>query len=99
MADMCVVPCSSGSRGYSEDAEAPPRFFERLCGRFEVSREQTQVFGEFSRCMRQCSLAFFLVSATNIILTISQVTGLAGWPWPMLAAVSAFQDCACSKSV
>ena len=31
------------------------------------------MFQEFSRAMRQCSLAFFLVSASNIILTISQV--------------------------
>ena len=31
------------------------------------------MFQEFSRAMRQCSLAFFLVSASNIILTVSQV--------------------------
>ena len=51
----------------------PARFFEQLCGRFKISEEQQEVFQEFSRAMRQCSLAFFLVSASNIILTISQV--------------------------
>ena len=64
----------SGADGeYSEGSEAPPRFFEQLCGRFKISEEQQEVFQEFSRAMRQCSLAFFLVSASNVILTISQV--------------------------
>ncbi len=69
---------SAGSPQYSEASERPPRFFERLCGRFTVDEEQMQVLQEFSRSMRQCSLAFFLVSATNIVLTISQVCALSG---------------------
>ena len=68
---------SAGSPQYSEASERPPRFFERLCGRFTVDEEQMQVLQEFSRSMRQCSLAFFLVSATNIVLTISQVCALS----------------------
>ena len=68
--------CSGGSGQYSEASDAPPQFFEQLCGRFKVDEEQMGVLQEFSRSMRQCSLAFFLVSATNIILTISQVFAL-----------------------
>lgn len=62
---------------YSESSERPPKFFEQLCGRFKINEEQQKVFQEFSRAMRQCSLAFFLVSATNIVLTISQVRCLS----------------------
>ena len=72
-ADVSMMPCSPASRQYSEASEGPPQFFEQLCGRFEVNQEQMDGFQDFSRSMRQCSLAFFLVSATNIILTISQV--------------------------
>ena len=64
---------SDESVEYSESSERPPQFFEQLCGRFKINEEQQKVFQEFSRAMRQCSLAFFLVSATNIVLTISQV--------------------------
>ena len=62
---------------YSESSERPPKFFEQLCGQFNINEEQQKVFQEFSRAMRQCSLAFFLVSATNIVLTISQVRCLS----------------------
>ena len=75
-ADVCAMLCSQSSGQYSEASDAPPQFFEQLCGRFKVDEEQMGVLQEFSRSMRQCSLAFFLVSATNIILTISQVLAL-----------------------
>ena len=76
-ADSFTLLRSPGSGQYSEASELPPRFFEQLCGRFVMSEEQMEVLEEFSRAMRQCSLAFFLVSATNIILTILQVRSLA----------------------
>lgn len=47
------------------------------------------MFGEFSRAMRQCSLAFLLVSVSNIVLTISQVLSLIH----ALAHISTMGDC------
>jgi hypothetical protein len=49
------------------------RFFNQLCGEYSLNPEQFGVFVEFSRSMRQCTLAFLCVSVSNIILTLLQV--------------------------
>ena len=69
---------SSGGmrRSQSGDMLSSPSYFGGLCGSFTLQEEQLEVFQEFSRVMKQCSLAFLCVAASNIILTFTQACPL-----------------------
>lgn len=49
-------------------------FYSGLCGDKALNADQLEQFREFSKVMHQASVAFFSVSATNLILTFSEVS-------------------------
>ena len=48
-------------------------FYSGMCGDKALNTDQLEQFREFSKVMHQASVAFFSVSATNLILTFSEV--------------------------
>ena len=48
-------------------------FYSGMCGDKALSADQLEQFREFSKVMHQASVAFFSVSATNLILIFSEV--------------------------
>ena len=40
----CCRSQSGADAEYSEGSEAPPKFFEQLCGHFKIDEEQQKVF-------------------------------------------------------
>ena len=48
-------------------------FYSGLCGDKALSADQLEQFRAFSKVMHQASVAFFSVSATNLVLIFSEV--------------------------
>lgn len=65
--------CRECGSSASSSSSKPVGFYSGLCGDKALSADQLEQFREFSKIMHQASVAFFSVSATNLVLTFSEV--------------------------